>query len=56
MSSLSNKQRVSFGYKRVNRQRNNLNVTPKEFLNYQDEQYTDFSEQNISGNKKRTRE
>jgi hypothetical protein len=43
-------QRIKFGYKQLNRQRNNLKLTPKEFL---DEQYTDFSQQNT---KKRTRE
>ncbi len=52
MSSISNRQRINFGYKRMNHQKNHLKSTPKEFLNYEDEQYADFSQQN----KKRTRE
>jgi len=52
MSSISNKQKINFGFKRLNRQRNNLQQKPKEFLDYQNEQYIDFSQQN----KKRTRE
>ncbi len=53
MSSISRKQRVSFGYKRINRQKNTMKSTSIEFQDYQDEQYTDFSQQN---NKKRPRE
>ncbi|CAF2495749.1 unnamed protein product [Rotaria sp. Silwood2] len=56
MSSIRGKQRVSFGYKTVNRRENSLKSTPKEFLDYRDEQYTDFSPQNIPINKKRSRE
>jgi hypothetical protein len=53
MSSISRKQRVSFGYKRINRQKNTMKSTSIEFQDYQDEQYTDFSKQK---NKKRPRE
>ncbi|CAF3391725.1 unnamed protein product [Rotaria socialis] len=53
MSSMRGKSRVSFGYKQVNRRGNSLKSTPKEFLNYPDEQYIDFSQQI---NKKRLRE
>ncbi|CAF0905206.1 unnamed protein product [Rotaria sordida] len=56
MSSIRGRQRVNFGYKQVDRRRNNLKPTPQEFLNYPDEQYIDFSSQNISINKKRLRE
>jgi len=56
MSSISRKQRISFGYKRINRQKNTMKSTPIEFQDYQDEQYTDFSQQNIQINKKRPRE
>ncbi|CAF1076029.1 unnamed protein product [Rotaria sp. Silwood1] len=56
MSSRRGKQGISFGYKQLNRRGNNLQSTPKEFLNYDNEQYIDFSPQNISTNKKRLRE
>jgi hypothetical protein len=57
MSSISSKnKKFSFGYKRINRQTNNLKSTAIEFQDYEDEQYTDFSTQNIQINKKRPRE
>jgi poly(A) RNA polymerase GLD2 len=46
------RQRVNFGFKQVNQQRNQLKTKPTEFLDYDDEQYTDFNQQN----KKRMRE
>ncbi len=49
---MSSKQRIHFGIKRLNRPRNNFKSKPKEFLDDEDEQYTDFSQQN----KKKTRE
>jgi hypothetical protein len=53
---MSSKDRISFGYKRINSRRNNLKSTPTEFLDHEDEQYIDFSQQNIPINRKRTRE
>jgi DNA polymerase sigma len=49
---MSSKQRIHFGIKRLNRPRNNFKSKPKEFLDDEDEQYTDFSQQN----KKKTRD
>jgi hypothetical protein len=49
---MSSRQRVSFGYKPTNSRKNNLKPTAQAFMNQQDEQYIDFSQQN----KKRTRE
>jgi hypothetical protein len=49
---MSNRQRVNFGFKQINQQRNQLKTKPNEFLDYDDETYTDFSQQN----KKRMRE
>ena len=43
MSSISGKQGVSFRYKQINRQRTTMKSTAKEFQDYQDEQYIDFS-------------
>ena len=56
MSSVLNNRRVNFGYKRTNVQQNHLKLTSKEFLNYEDEQFTDFSQRNKLINKKRLRE
>jgi hypothetical protein len=52
----SGKQGVSFQYKPINRRMNNVKSTAKGFMTSQDEQYEDFSEQNIPINKKRSRE
>ncbi|CAF3574554.1 unnamed protein product [Adineta steineri] len=52
MSSVTNKQRVSFGYKQTNRQRNNMKLPPQDFNNYDDEPYMNFSQLN----RKRPRE
>jgi hypothetical protein len=48
MSSISNKKKINFGFKRTQQ----LKFKPNEFLDDQDEQYTDFSQRN----KKRGRE
>lgn len=53
---MSGREKVSFGYKRMNRPGNNLSSTPKAFRNYPDEQYEDFSRKNTPTNKKRLRE
>ncbi|CAF1068057.1 unnamed protein product [Adineta steineri] len=52
MSSVTNKQRVSFGYKQTNRQRNNMKLPPQDFNNYDDEPSMNFSQLN----RKRPRE
>lgn len=53
MSSMRGKQRISFGYKHNHHRPNTLKPPPKEFLNYDDQPYIDFSQQT---NKKRPRE